>query len=245
MNIINGEDRGARNYSVTVTEPDINDDDSRDKKAYIAGILNKYIQILDKQSRYFIGYPVNLDFDYGALAHLQAFFINNIGDPFIEGNYSMHSREFEIAVLDWFANLWEIQKNDYWGYVTNGGTEGNLHGILIGREVLQDGIFYTSRESHYSIFKAAKMYKMKCVEIDTLFTGEMDYEDFKAKLLRNKDKPAIINVNIGTTIKGAVDNVDIVIQILEECGFSHDRFYIHCDAALFGIMMPFVDHVSL
>lgn len=78
------------------------------------------------------GYPYNLDFDYGALSQLQHFSINNLGDPFIESNYGVHSRQFEVGVLDWFARLWEIEKNDYWGYITNCGTEGNLHGILLG-----------------------------------------------------------------------------------------------------------------
>ena len=49
----------------------------------------------------------------------------------------------------------------------------------------------------------------------------------------------------GTTVKGAVDDLDLVIKTLEECGFSHDRFYIHCDGALFGLMMPFVKRVSV
>ncbi|XP_047306498.1 serine decarboxylase-like [Impatiens glandulifera] len=229
-----------RRSLLAVTEPE--EGKKREKEAYMEAILNRYKETMINRSHYHIGYPANLDFDYGALAQLQAFSLNNIGDPFIEGNYSMHSREFEVAVLDWFANLWEIQKNGYWGYVTNGGTEGNLHGILVGRELLPDGILYTSKDSHYSVFKATRMYKMECVKVDTLFTGEIDYEDFKAKLLLNKDKPAIINVNIGTTVKGAVDNVDIVIKVLKECGFSEDRFYIHCDGALFGIMMPFVKH---
>ncbi|KAB1206953.1 hypothetical protein CJ030_MR7G008131 [Morella rubra] len=26
---------------------------------------------------------------------------------------------------------------------------------------------------------------------------------------------------------------------------SHDWFYIHCDGALFGLMMPFVKHASI
>ncbi|XP_057473580.1 serine decarboxylase 1-like isoform X2 [Actinidia eriantha] len=111
---------------------------------------------------------------------------------------------------------------------------------MSGREVFPDGILYASRESHYSVFKATRMYRMECVKIGTLVTGEIDCADFKAKLLPNKDKPAIINVNIGTTVKGAVDDLDLVIKTLEECGFSHDRFYIHCDGALFGLMMPFV-----
>lgn len=78
------------------------------------------------------GYPINLDYDYGALANLLHFSINNIGDPFIESNCGVHSKQFEVGVLDWFACLWEIEKNEYWGYITNCGTEGNLHGILVG-----------------------------------------------------------------------------------------------------------------
>ena len=66
------------------------------------------------------------------LGQLQHFSINNLGDPFIESNYGVHSRPFEVGVLDWFARLWEIERDDYWGYITNCGTEGNLHGILVG-----------------------------------------------------------------------------------------------------------------
>lgn len=45
----------------------------------------------------------------------------------------------QIGVLQWFAKLWEIDAEDYWGYITNCGTEGNLHGILVGRENHPDG----------------------------------------------------------------------------------------------------------
>lgn len=60
-----------------------------------------------------------------------------------------------------------------------------------------DGILYASRESHYSVFKAARMYRMECEKVDTLISGEIDCHDFRQKLLANKDKPAILNVNIG------------------------------------------------
>ncbi|XLT09709.1 hypothetical protein HN51_055502, partial [Arachis hypogaea] len=72
------------------------------------------------------GYPYNLDFDYNALSQLQHFSKNNLGDPFIESNYGVHSRQFEVGVLEWFAR----------------------------REVLSDGILYASQESHYYVFKA-------------------------------------------------------------------------------------------
>jgi len=53
----------------------------------------------------------------------------------------------------------------------------------------------------------------------------------------------VIPLTPGTTVKGAVDDLDMVIQTLEETGFMQDRFYIHCDGALFGLMMPFVKRV--
>ncbi|XP_052188164.1 serine decarboxylase-like [Diospyros lotus] len=232
--------KNARSMCLDITEPDADDESTGDKEAFMAGVLVKYRKTLTERTKHHLGYPYNLDFDYGALSQLQHFSINNLGDPFIESNYGVHSRQFEVGVLDWFARLWEIEKSQYWGYITNCGTEGNLHGILVGREVFPDGILYASRDSHYSVFKAARMYRMDCIKVGTLVTGEIDCTDFKAKLLPNKDKPAIINVNIGTTVKGAVDDLDLVIRILEECGFSQDRFYIHCDGALFGLMMPFV-----
>jgi hypothetical protein len=43
-------------------------------------------------------YPYNLDFDYGALDGLNKFSINNLGDPFIESNYGVHSRECEVRL---------------------------------------------------------------------------------------------------------------------------------------------------
>ena len=47
-------------------------------------------------------------------------------------SYMLNSYEFELCVLEWYAKLWEIEKNEYWGYVTNGGTEGNLYAMLVG-----------------------------------------------------------------------------------------------------------------
>jgi len=38
---------------------------------------------------------------------------------------------------------------------------------------------------------------MQCVTVGTLVSGEIDCVDLKALLLAHKDKPAIINLNIG------------------------------------------------
>jgi len=90
--------------------------------------------------------------------------------------------------------------------------------LLCRREVFPNGILYASRESHYSVFKAARMYRMECVKIDTLWSGEIDCDDFKAKLLRNQDKPAIVNVNIG---KRAISHLFLSVPF-------HSPFLLPC-----------------
>ncbi|KAF3626546.1 Serine decarboxylase 3 [Capsicum annuum] len=154
-------------------------------------------QILEDDNVTSNGYPHNIYCDdYVAMAPLLPYHLNNFDDPFAENNYGMHSRHFEVGVLDWFSKLWEIEQDEYWGYVTHCGTEGNLHGILLGREQFPEGILSASGESHYSVLKAARMYKMECEVIGTLLTGEMDYHDLRSKLLLNQNKPAILHLNI-------------------------------------------------
>lgn len=239
--VFNGSDAAVKGHfqcrMLPVIEPSPSENtEERDER--MAQVIEEFRAHLEDRTKHHLGYPYNLDFNYGALKSLQDFSINNLGDPFIASNYGVHSRQFELGVLEWFARLWEIPTDDYWGYITNCGTEGNLHGILTGRECLPDGILYSSKESHYSVFKAAMMYRIKAVKIDTLPSGEIDCADLLLKL--DRTKPAIINANIGTTVKGAVDDLDEIIKTLYEAGYTDDRFYIHCDGALFGLMIPFV-----
>lgn len=116
-----------------------------------------------------------------------------------------------------------------------------IEGILLARERLPTGVLYSSSESHYSIFKAARYYRMDAKSIPTLPMGEIDYERLALAIEENIDRPVIINVNIGTTVKGAVDNLDRILRILNTLRIPRERYHIHCDGALFAMMMPFVD----
>ncbi|XP_051129657.1 serine decarboxylase-like [Andrographis paniculata] len=228
-------------YHYAVVEP--HDEATSDHlHCYMSKTLVEFQDHLVERSEHFLGYHLNMNCKhFMALSPLLQFHVNNVGDPFVESTVGLHSKKFEIGVLDWFARLWGIGKHEYWGCITNGGSEGNFQGILQGRELLPDGILYTSQESHYSIFKAAKMYRMECKTISALNTGEINYKELSENLSQNKDKSAIINVNIGTTFKGGIDNLDLIVKVLEECGFSEDRYYIHCDAALYGLISPFLE----
>lgn len=205
-------------------------------------ILNAYDHLLRNKSSVHFGYPYNLKYDHEELYDFMKYSLNNLGDPFITSNYAIHSRKFECSVIDFFAKLWKIPEGEYWGYVTTCGTEGNLHGMLLARECHPDGILYTSQETHYSIFKAARYYRMEAVCIPTLPQGEIDYDALEKAIARNSDRPVIINVNVGTTVKGAVDNLDRILRILHALDIPREKFHIHCDGALFAMMMPFIDH---
>ena len=204
-------------------------------------ILKAYDNLLKQRSSVHFGYPYNLMYNHEELYEFMKYSINNLGDPFITSNYGVHSRQFECAVIDFFADMWKIGPGDYWGYVTTCGTEGNLHGILLARECHPDGILYSSKETHYSIFKAARYYRMDAKAIPTLPMGEIDYDILAQEIEKNRDRPVIINVNIGTTVKGAVDNLDRILCILKNLNIPRERYHIHCDGALFAMMMPFVD----
>lgn len=64
----------------------------------ILTVINDYRKRLHERTEHHMGYPYNLDFDFSALEGLQKFSINNLGDPFIESNYGVHSREFEVTM---------------------------------------------------------------------------------------------------------------------------------------------------
>merc|ERR1740130_2261558 len=83
---------------------------------------------------------------------------------------------------------------------------------------------------------------MDCEAVATLPVGEIDYDELGRRLAANKGRPAILNVNIGTTVKGAVDNLDRVLRVLKAEGYERKDFHVHCDGALFAMMLPFIEN---
>ncbi|CAM3578532.1 pyridoxal-dependent decarboxylase [Kibdelosporangium persicum] len=78
------------------------------------------------------------------LARFMEFHLNNVGDPFQQGNYKPNTKIVERAVLDHYASLWRAawpydaeNPDSYWGYVlTMGSTEGNLYALASARDYL-------------------------------------------------------------------------------------------------------------
>lgn len=189
-------------------------------------------------SAHFLGYPCNLRYDYSELRDFLSYSINNIGDPFGDSLYRVNTHEFEADVLRFFADLFHIGRDDFWGYVTNGGTEGNMYGLYIARETCPGGKAYFSQDTHYSISKIVRVLGVPNVMVRSQENGEMDYAELESLLRADRESTPIIVCNIGTTVKGAIDSVGKVVGILDKLGIR--KYYIHCDAALSGMILPFI-----
>ncbi len=186
-----------------------------------------------------VGYPCNQAFDYRPLYRFLGLVTNNVGDPFAGSNFRMNTHEFELDVLRDFARFTRIASDRYWGYVTNGGTEGNMYGLYLARELFPDGIVYYSEHTHYSVPKILRLQHTRSIMIRSQPNGEIDYEDLEESLKLHRDVPPILFANIGTTMTGAMDDVARIRGILDRLCIQNR--YIHVDAALAGMILPFVD----
>jgi histidine decarboxylase len=187
----------------------------------------------------FAGYPVNAVFDYRELDDLLRIPLNNVGDPWSESLYGLNTHEIEREVVQWFARLTRAPEGESWGYVTSGGTEGNLYGIFLGRELHPEGMVYYSEDTHYSVAKVLRMLHVRNLMVRSEPDGRIDLHDLRETLNLHRDVPPILFLNAGTTMKGAVDDLRGVRHILKELAIRD--YYIHVDAALSGMILPFVE----
>ncbi|WP_026632650.1 histidine decarboxylase [Dyadobacter alkalitolerans] len=202
--------------------------------------LVRYMELMAQKASTSIGYPFAQGFNYSELHPLLLYPLINLGDPFTEGNYGVNSFALEREVIEFFADLFRAPKNNVAGYVTSGGSESNLYGLYVAREVFPKGKVYYSSATHYSIAKSVRILNMESVVIPVDQKGEMDYDYLRDQLRQNRHIPAIVIANIGTTMTEAKDDLPTIRAILGQVGV--DLHYIHCDAALSGAFLPLLTH---
>lgn len=200
--------------------------------------VNQILEHIKNGNERYLGYPLSKDFDYQELAPFLNYQINNVGDPFEPSTLAIDTKEQEREVIQFFANLFETNINETWGYVTNGGSEGNLYALFLARELYPNGMVYYSESTHYSVQKNLQLLGMKSILIKSDEFGEIDYEDLDKTISLNRDKPVILLANYGTTMTEAKDNVPKIRSLLKNKAIRD--CYIHCDAALSGPISPFI-----
>ena len=205
-------------------------------------IQSRRLHLQSNDPKVFLGYPANMNRVPEGFKRWQqqlesvevgARTLNNVGDPFHhQGNYD--TRYLEADLILRFGLRFGFDRNDTWGFVSHSGTDSNMHGVFVGRTLLQartgvqPKIYYTN-EAHYSIQVIRELLNLEEVLVATTETGNMDTEDLRHKLKANKDAPVLMVATIGTTLMGAVDDIDEINAALQ--GYES---YVHLDAALFG-----------
>lgn len=162
--------------------------------------------------------------------------LNNLGDPFRGGSCRAETFELEREVVRYLATLWGLKDAEPWGYVCSGGSEANLAGLWLAREGLPPGaVVYASTAAHYSARKAARILNMdlRLVEAhgDSIDLGSLAHR-------LDPHRPAALFLTAGTTKSGAVDDVAGACRTVQRSGVP---FLVHVDAALSGLLLPFLD----
>lgn len=127
--------------------------------------LEKMKDYYNYQRHQFLGYQCIEQFKISDdIAPFLNMSLNNIGDPFQDGYYTINAKQAERGVLDFYASLWHAKwpslpkpqripgipveayldledyakyKESYWGYILSmGSTEGNLYAVLSARDYL-------------------------------------------------------------------------------------------------------------
>lgn len=202
--------------------------------------LHDKLAEIDARHDFMAGYPCNQFFDYSDLLPLMKHSANNVGDPWNNSNFGMNTLDFERELLTQYAQWLHAPMDNFWGYVTNGGTEGNMHGLYVARELHPKGIVYYSQDTHYSVTKIIHVLGMRSIMIRSQENGEIDYEDLRETMKIHRDAPPIIFANIGTTMKQAIDSLPRIKAIIKELAVT--SYYLHCDAAFPGAYLPFINN---
>lgn len=182
---------------------------------------------------------------------------NNIGCHTIGTSESAFggTQEIEREVLKVIAeDIFKADPESYDGYIAPGGTEANIQAIWMYRNYfmnekkasLNEIAIVASEDTHYSIPKGANLLMLDRITVPVEFETrkikipELDNLVLNAK--QNGKKYFIVISNLGTTMFGAVDNLEDYISVFEK----HQLDYrLHIDAAYGGFVYPFSNKQSI
>lgn len=207
----------------------------------------KTMQNFARQKNRLLGYPINMTtppeefFAWRnelASAGINQFAFNNVGNPYDHSHIPFNCHPFEKELIDRFGTVYGFSLDNIWGFLSNSGTDSNMHGLYMGRTILKNhaGItpkIYFTKEAHYSIQILRDLLHLDWIAIGTRPDGSMDVDDLERQLNANPNHPALVVATIGTTFKGAIDPVDGI-----QAKLKGRTAYLHLDAALFGGYLP-------
>lgn len=157
---------------------------------------------------------------------IAAFHNGNLLSP----NLYPRLKQAEQEIINWLLSKFGFN----FVYMTAGSSYGNLEALWQARDTNKHSkLVFGSSECHYSIPKACEILGLTFVEIDTDSLGRISPAALEQQC--EKQQPAAIVLNVGTTSNGEIDPLDASINISK-------RFnaWCHIDAA-WGGCLAFID----
>ncbi|MDH3973601.1 MAG: pyridoxal-dependent decarboxylase [Deltaproteobacteria bacterium] len=205
--------------------------------------IESFISYLDAEEKKCFGIQINQDAkDCQIFAPLLSYNLNNLGDPFTGDGGHLVTFNYEKELVLLVAGLLGLPADEAWGYYTPCSTISNLHGVHLGKRMSEESTLIISEEAHNSFEKAALITRYKkIVKIKTNKYGEISASDFENQIKRcNKEHYTIVFCS-GTVAKGCYDDADKLLEILRHLNVDKSRYYLHIDAALGGMITPFLE----
>ncbi|MCB0355995.1 MAG: hypothetical protein KDD40_03255 [Bdellovibrionales bacterium] len=162
--------------------------------------------------------------------------VNNVGDPYLpNGYFQQHTLQQEQKLVLELLSNWGGSKQNSWGYITTGGTEGNEAGLTAGIQKLAHGnpIVLFSDQAHYSVEKICKNANCPYLVVPSQDNGEFNY-NLLGEILSSIKGTVVLLATLGTTMKGASDQLEVLHLKLQQASITRNDYYIHLDAALAG-----------
>lgn len=169
--------------------------------------------------------------------------LNNVGDPFTGKGGHLQTFKYECELVYLMAKKLHLDPKNVWGYFLSGSSLSNLHAIHVAGKKLGDDItLVTSEDAHNSVTKAANITRInKVVLLKTNEQGQIDVPLFREFLEKvNRNEKFVFCFCSGSVSKGAYDDVEALVQAIKEAGLPREKYYIHLDAALGGMITPFL-----
>lgn len=159
------------------------------------------------------------------------------------------TQNIEREVLNVIAvDIFKASPDTFDGYISPGGTEANIqafwmyrnHFIHTCKAKLDEIVLLASEDTHYSIAKASNVLMIDWMKIPVNFNDRtISKEVLKNHILKAQQKGKkyfIVVANMGTTMFGSVDDINVLTDVLEE---NEITFKLHVDGAYGGFFYPF------
>lgn len=199
----------------------------------------------------FMGYPQTTPHSIAIEAYEKylPYNTNQIGVFSNPDHLGSKTRRMEYEILQMLGGLYGIINPD--GYITSGGTEGNIVGIWIARNIFQkmkkEIVLLKTELTHSSISKAVNLLSIPELIVKTNDQFQMDVLDLKQKVseFRQKNVGLIVVATLGYTNTGSCDDIFAISDVLQKMEQLYGiNAYIHIDAAIGGMVYPFLKDID-